>query len=263
MARQKKSPAKNRTPRRTGAEYRFKIDAYTPDTMPMARLAEYMAELATILGEPTAVHFERLEASSTVLVHRIEREAVPKVRARVASVRRGDAPADAERAFKAVNRMLREDDGVAALADRKGGAIIIRFPGRDEVQEAYPQVREYGSIDGEIVGIVGADKTVHVRLLIDGKQVSGCWTDRRIGKELGHLLYEPVRLFGKGCWSREGNGTWSLVSFKIEGFEKLKAAPLSEALADIRSIPFTFDGDAFEELSAIRHGLPSKANGGH
>ena len=42
---------------RAGTEYRFKIDAYTPQTMPLVRLAEYMAELAQLLGEPTAVHF--------------------------------------------------------------------------------------------------------------------------------------------------------------------------------------------------------------
>ena len=48
----------SRVPRKVkadaGAEYRFSIDAYTPATMPMARLAEYMAQLALILGEPGA-----------------------------------------------------------------------------------------------------------------------------------------------------------------------------------------------------------------
>ena len=40
--------------------YRLKIDAYTPETMPMGRLAEYMADLAVILGERAAVHFVQL-----------------------------------------------------------------------------------------------------------------------------------------------------------------------------------------------------------
>src|SRR5450755_4721417 len=93
---------------RTGTEFRFSIDAYTPETMPMARLAEYMKQLAEILGEPGAVHFERLETGSTVLVHKVEREAVPKVRERTAAVQRGDAPRDALRAFHAVNRLLRQ-----------------------------------------------------------------------------------------------------------------------------------------------------------
>jgi hypothetical protein len=55
-------------------EYRFKITAYTPATIPMARLAEYMAELAVVLGEEEHVHFVRLQKGSTVLVHNIENE---------------------------------------------------------------------------------------------------------------------------------------------------------------------------------------------
>jgi len=58
-------PRNPKRPRKSGGEYRFKIDAYTPDTMPMSRLAEYMRELSEMLGEPSAVHFERLEPGST------------------------------------------------------------------------------------------------------------------------------------------------------------------------------------------------------
>ena len=71
--------------RPAGTEYRFRIDAYSPETMPMARLAEYMAELALLLGEPSAVHFKRLARGSTVLVNSVDREAAPKVRQRAAS----------------------------------------------------------------------------------------------------------------------------------------------------------------------------------
>ena len=53
-------------------EYRFVIDAYRPDTLPMARLAEYMGELARLLGRLDQVHFVRLEEGSTALVQRVE-----------------------------------------------------------------------------------------------------------------------------------------------------------------------------------------------
>ena len=49
-------------------EYRFTIDAYSPETLPMSRLAEYMAEVARLLGKVDQVHFVRLEPGSTVLV---------------------------------------------------------------------------------------------------------------------------------------------------------------------------------------------------
>ena len=45
-------------------EYRFVIDACNPDTLPMSRLAEYMGELARLLGSPDQVHFVRLEGGA-------------------------------------------------------------------------------------------------------------------------------------------------------------------------------------------------------
>ena len=42
-------------------EYRFVIEAYNSNTIPISRLAEYMADLARQSGEPDCVHFMRLE----------------------------------------------------------------------------------------------------------------------------------------------------------------------------------------------------------
>jgi predicted ATPase len=73
-------------------EYRYVIDAFTSDTLPMARLAEYMREVAALLGEPERVHFARLEAGSAVLVSKIEARVGPKVAARVNGLKDGTAP---------------------------------------------------------------------------------------------------------------------------------------------------------------------------
>ena len=64
-------------------EYRFIIGAYSPDTLPMSRLAEYMADLARLLGEVERVHFACLERGSTTLVQVVEPEAVPEVQQRI------------------------------------------------------------------------------------------------------------------------------------------------------------------------------------
>ncbi len=39
----------------------FSIDAYSPETIPMAKLADYMADFASLLGEDNAVDFAGLE----------------------------------------------------------------------------------------------------------------------------------------------------------------------------------------------------------
>ncbi|UPJ50792.1 hypothetical protein IVB30_05155 [Bradyrhizobium sp. 200] len=256
-------PTSKRTVKRDRAEYRFRIDAYSPETIPMARLAEYMGELSRLLGEPNAVHFNRLEPGSTVLVSQVEHEAIPKVRARTNSVRRGEGPSEAARAFKQINKLLREDNAVGFLHDKKVSAVIIRFPGREEPEEKFPVVRQQGSIDGTVIRVGGQDETVPVWLEVEDKKLSGCVATRAVAKQLGSKLYEPVRLFGKGRWSRDNEGQWSLVEFKIESFEPLQEASLSTVLQELRSIPTEWTDASFDELTDLRHGTKRKPHGGH
>jgi hypothetical protein len=244
-----------------GGEYRFVIDAYSPATIPMARLAEYMRELADIFGEPTAVHFDRLEKGSTALLSKVDHEAIPKVRNRVMAVRRREGPSEGMRAYRAINKLLRDDNAIAHLKEKTNDATVIRFPGREEAEEAFPSVRQQGSVDGVIVGVGGKDQTVHIRLVVEGQQVSGCFTNRLIGKALGGRLYETVRLFGRGRWTRDSDGQWTLLSFKVESFEPLADVPLSEAIAGLRKLELGWDADALTELPAIRHG--PRGNGRH
>jgi hypothetical protein len=231
--------------------------------MPMARLAEYMGELAQLLGEPKAVHFKRLARGSTVLVHSVEREAVPKVRHRTSAVRRGDGPQDALRAFKTLNKYLREDNAVGFLREKRTAAVVLKFPGRLEPEEKFTAIRQWGSIDGIINRIGGKDDTIHISLEMEGVQVSGCYTTKEIAKKLRHVLFETVRLHGRGKWNRNADGKWSLEEFKIEGFEQLDEAPLSQVLSELRSIPTEWTDEAHAELGAIRHGTEKKRNGGH
>jgi hypothetical protein len=254
MTRNSKRPRKS-----DGEEYRFKIEAYTPATIPMLRLAEYMQHLALLLGETAHVHFRRVAPGSTILVHSVEREAAPKVRARVASVQHGDGPPDAVRAYQATNKLLRDDNAVGHL---RNGRIRLSFPGREEPREEFTSVRQQGFIDGVITGVRGRDESIHITLQVEDKQVSGCHTNRAIAKQLAARFFEPVRLFGKGKWHRDSDGNWELEDFKVESFEPLDDAPLSKALAVLRAVPTQWDDNAYRELDVIRHGPRGKRNGG-
>lgn len=245
-----------------GEEYRLKIEAYTPDTMPMERLAEYLAQLALMLGESSSVHFVKLEASSTSIVHKIQREAIPKVRHRTASVRRGIGPRDAVRAYNKINRMLVADNGTAVWKDEKTQAEIIVFPGRQEVEERYTGVKRHGTIDGEIIRVGGPRKLIPVILKSDEREITGCWADRITAKALGGYLFEPVRLFGVGRWNRNDDGMWSLDIFRIASFKRLRDVPLSDALDELRAISTEWSPDSYDELSEIRQGRAEAANGG-
>lgn len=258
-----KSRSKNVKAKAAWAEYRFKIDAFSPDTIPMGRLAEYMAELARMLGEKDRVHFRKLNKGSTVLVHRIEREAVPKVQEQISRLKNGQASGDPLRAFQTLNRYLRDDNAVGALQDSKTSAEIIRFPGREEIKEKFGTVRQQASLDGIVTGIRGKDATIHITIQVEGQQVSGCHTTRAIAKRLGASLFEPVRLLGRGRWLRDADGNWNLEDFKVDDFETLSDASLSEAIGELRAIPGDWTEDALSELSVLRHGQERKPHGRH
>lgn len=219
-----------------GCEYRFTIDAFTPDTLPMSRLAEYMADLARLLGEVERVHFVRLDGGSTAVVHSIEPEAVPTVRKRVQSLACDDIPNDVAAAFAGLNRLLATDNATGRLRETESD-LMIDFPGRDQLEQAtYGALSQPGSLDGELIRIGGRDETVPVHLR-DGDVVHICNTDREIARNLGgHLYGGTLRVQGIGRWERDADGTWSLRRFNIKGFEILDAASLSEVVARLRGV---------------------------
>lgn len=260
MAKKTKTKEAGKARKPSASEFYFWIDAYTPATIPMARLADYMRELATLLGETASVQFVRLKRGSTGIVHKVKSEAVPKVKERAAAVRRGEAPRDALRAYDNMNKMLRDDNGTGALEE--SSAVIIPFPGVKSVEEKYAAIREHGSIDGEIIRVGGPHKWVPVLIANEGETFSGCWADRVIAKQLGQRLFEPVRLFGTGKWNRSAEGKWALDEFVVEKFEPLSDEPLSDVLSRIRAIN-AFKETTLDELEFLRNGPPEKQNGGH
>jgi hypothetical protein len=233
-------------------EFRFKIEAYSPETMPMARLAEYLIQLATILGEEKAVHFVKLEPGSTQVVHRVEREAVPKVRARAASVRRGDGPSEAKRAYRRVNRLLREDNGSAVLEERSTGAQIISFPGVKQRQESFVGVSQRTSIDGKVVRVGGVQKWVPITLQSEGETIPNCYCTPALAKDLGRKLWEYVRLHGLGKWTRDGEGRWTLDSLHVDSFEPLIDETLPQALDRLSAAAPKWDRGSLSEVEALR-----------
>ena len=245
-------------------EYKFKIDAYTPDTIPMARLAEYMLDLAVLLGEKEHVHFARLETGSTMLVQRIDKESVPKVSARIGTLNaaKGEGPEDALRAFKALDRRLAEDNAVGRLY-REDGAEIIFFPGCEKVRPlTFGAFNQAGSLDGMLIKIGGKDDTVPVHLQ-EGCVTHICNATRDLACRLAPYLFTAtLRVHGTGRWERDAEGVWILRRFNIADFEVLDDMPLRAVVARLRGLPgngWKAMDDPYAELQRLRHG-PDKAH---
>lgn len=243
--------------RRKPIDLKFKIDAYSPATMPMGRLGEYMASLARFLGEQTKVHFVKLEPGSTVLVHRVETEAVPKVRERIDRIKKGDAGAEEMSSYKALNEMLRQDNGVGLLLTGKRGKLL-KFPGIEiEAPLAYGSFGQEGTIEGIPIWVGGKNEVVHITIEEAGREFS-CEARREIAKEIArHLFTTPLRLFGRGRWHRETDGQWVLDSFKVSSFTALKDIPLSDVVEELRAVEgseWSKMDDPWAELHKLRHG---------
>jgi hypothetical protein len=240
-------------------EYRFEIEPYTPETMPLGRLAAYLQQLAILLGEDKGVHLVRLEKGSTILVHRVDVEAIPKIEERAAAVRRGEGAPDAMRAYNGLNRLLREDNGSGVLRENTG-AEIIRFPGRkDEVPE-FVSLMQQSELDGEVVRVGGVSEWVPVALRSNGETLTGIHARRSVAKPLARHLFEPVRLYGAGRWTRSVAGDWHLERFTVDRFDVLDDRQLSSLVIRLRALPGDdWGNNAVSDLIALRHGeLPTQ-----
>lgn len=236
-------------------DFRFCIDGLTPATLPMARLAEYLSDLALLLGEREHVHFARIEGGSVVLVQSVDAAALPIVEERLRGIESGDAPPDALRAFDHLERRLAEDNATATLG-KADESDVLRFLGCERrLPEPYGSFRQQGSLDGVLVRIGGKDETVHATLQ-DGAQTWRCELTRELARQLrAHLFETPIRVFGDGRWRRDKTGKWQLEQFRISHFEALDDAGWQETVARLRRIEqsdWQRMDDPIKELQALR-----------
>jgi hypothetical protein len=222
----------------------------------MARLAEYMHDLATLLGQVERVHFNRLEHGSVALIQDIEEPAYPKVRERLAGIEHGDAAPDALKAFRNLDNRLAQDNAVATLSSTGNTAEIIRFPGRDRpTPPTYGSFRQQGSLDGQLVWIGGVDETAHATLQ-DRDRTWKCRMRREMAREMRQYLYEqPLRVYGEGRWRRTSDGQWILERFTVSDFEVLDSSPwtsIVERLRTIQGSQWQYVNDLSAELERLR-----------
>jgi hypothetical protein len=219
----------------------FYIDAYSPETIPMAKLAEYMTDFAALLGRENAVHFAGLEKGSTKIAARVEFEDVPKVTARLHDIRRGMPPKDAMKTFEQIDKRLANDNAIGRIfVEGEEGAVpaeLLTFPGRERPKaQSYGPFTQEGHLDGVLISVGGKDDTISLRLQNGDTTYSNCDTTRAIARELGKHLFEPVRVHGTGRWMRETDGKWTLIRFRVHRFEVLGTASLRDTVTALRAV---------------------------
>ena len=220
----------------------------------MARLAEYAACLAKLMGSEPQVHLLKIRKGSAVPEIAIDLTAEPKVRQRLSLVNAPDAPDDIKSSWSKVNTLLREDNASAVLRV-KHGAIILEFPGRKTPLSEEVVVHEQGELDGVVIRVGGKDSTVPVWLQGESGEKLECNATREIAKQLArHLFEEPVRVAGNAKWRRTKERVWELTWFDIKSFELLDQTPLNELVTKLRAIDTDWSSmeDPQAELRRLR-----------
>ena len=227
----------------------FSMDVYLPETIPMAKLAEYMADFAALLGMDNAVYFDRLTKGSTNVVARVEFQDLPKVTTRLQEIRRGNPPKGAEKIFEQIDSRLANDNAVGrVLIEGQDGAALaelLTFPGRSRPPaQSHGPFNQEGHLDGILIAVGGKDDLIRLRLQNGEQMYSSCETIRAIARELGKHLFEPIRIHGSGRWLREADGTWTLIRFRVHRFEVLGTTSLRDTVTALRAA----HGSSWKEL---------------
>ncbi len=237
-------------------ERRFKIDVFTPETLPMERLAEYMLPFAKLLGEPERVHFVEVGPGSAVLRARVEDVAAPKVERRVTDASRGLGDPLALKALQLLDKMLADDNATGQLLD-EAGAEIIAFPGRNRPKPLeFGPFREDGILEGVVIKVGGKGAAVPIWLQDRDTIYKNCTARRPLARKLAkHYDGGLLRVSGSGSWMRLATGVWHMRAFEIKDFELLDDAPLAEVIKRLHSVEGADWGeDPIADLTKLRSG---------
>ncbi len=237
---------------RIGTKLTWILDGRRPNQIPLARLAEYMQNLAVLFGEIDNVHFEQVFEGSTCLEAKI-RPGIPsqRVQERVAAVRQKRAPADAMRAYHRLDEMVHEDRGPARLSC--GPAIILRFPGKVIEKYKPASILERGTVVGRLYFLM-EESPGQLRVRIrprTGNAYVPCTADGSIGRHLRNYFMDAVRASGRGMWERMESGEWSCRSLHIDDVQPVKDSSLREAINALRNVEAHWSDDPLAEWLEI------------
>lgn len=237
-------------------EFSFVIPAYSPETMPLDRLIEYLQQISAVIGDAANLHLVEIKKSSTAPTFLMPKRAALMASERAAQLNRGDGTRDQVRAYNRLRRMVRRDAPEARRPAVLSSStrVILEIQPAPVDTGVLSGIRQASSFDGLLISVGGVD-AASIRLqAFDGQVVAGFTASRSVAKELAKLIYEPVRVSGPGIWGRAEDGVWALEKMQVQSFEPLADEPAGELLARLRAIDIDWPGDVIERLRLEREG---------
>jgi hypothetical protein len=234
--------------------YALKIRGSNPANLPMDKFAEYVLEFSALLGNEPGIRFAGLVKGSAVLRAYVPAHEEQATQVRLMQARTIPDSQPAEQAQK-LCKIFRRDGFRAELLDRKANKVL-EFDGQETANDTLKEVvvSDSGTIDGIVVGIEGADDTVHVRLRdMDGLEARIIFRDLVQAREMAHRFRgAPVRVHVHGTWKRSPEGAWTTKMVYADSFEDLDETSALKIFEKLRSIPGNGWSDIENPLEAWR-----------
>lgn len=214
-------------------EYKLYVGKFSPETIPLDRLASYATALSRLLKVKNGVTFGGLEPGSTSVVAIVDWESANEVEENVQSQVSNPTQSDA---IREINDLLKRDKTSGRLLDYRG-AEVIEFPGVKAPEEFQsPTFREQTTIFGQLVRIGSTDETVHAKLM-DGTREYKVTMDRQTAIKIApHLFGSELKLTGSARFKRERDGQWKMIQFDTSEFEVSEGEGLLSAIQKLRGM---------------------------
>lgn len=234
--------------------FKFTVPGYTPETMPLDRLMEYLGQLSIVLGNPGDLHLVGVEKGSTRPVLAMRHDVAAKARHHAREVAEGGGSGRRRDAYNTIRRMVAQDGGKPAVLKEPRGAIILKFPSVDIGQDqVINSLRQPTSIEGTLVRVGGIGENAQLLIQeLDGSVIAGCTASRAVAQEMAHLIYRAIRVSGIGSWHRTEEGRWEIARLHVQTFEPLDESELEEVVAKLRGVNVKWPADTIEQLQAMR-----------
>ena len=205
----------------------------------MIKFAEYVQEFSALLGNDPHIRFAGVVKGSAVLRAYVSGQAERAVQVRLLQAKTLPGSPSAAQAIK-VGQVLARDGFRAELLDR-GNNKILEFNSGVAANESMKEVvvQDSGTVDGVVVGIEGADDTVHVRLRdMNGEECRVILRDLSQARELARRFRDqPIRMHVHGTWKRTADGVWTPNKLYADTFEDLDVSSALEVFERLRAIP--------------------------
>lgn len=234
--------------------FKFTVPGYFPDTMPLDRLMEYLAQLSVVLGNPGDLHLVGVEKGSTRPVLAMRHDVAVKARHHAREVAEGGGSGRRRDAYTTIRRMVAQDGGKPAILKEPRGAIILKFPtvdiGQDQIINA---LRQPTSVEGTLVRVGGVGENAQLLLQeLNGTVIAGCTASRNVARDMAPLIYRSLRVSGIGSWHRTEAGKWELSRLHVQTFEPLDESELEDVVAKLQALNVPWPDDTIEQLQALR-----------